>query len=115
MSQALIYRFVANPVAEAHRHAYNAAFEELNLSFRWDAATYVHLQRHGRDLVRAYLQTDQAHLLRAYDADFLVSAIEAVKTRCQEHAEERISHGHRMMQAGFDVRHRREALRRVSA
>ena len=31
------------------------------------------------DLVHAYLQTEQAHLLRAYNADFLVNAIEAVK------------------------------------
>jgi hypothetical protein len=96
MSQASIY-LVANPTVEAHRHAYNAAFEELSLSWRWDTATYAHLQRHGRDLVRAYLQAEQAHLLRAYDADFLVNAIEAVKTRCFELAEERISQQSRML------------------
>ena len=96
MSQTPVYRLV-NPTMEAHRHAYNAAFEELSLSWRWDAATYVHLQRHGRDLVRAYLQTEQAHLLRAYDADFLANAIEAVKARCFDLAQERLSREPRLM------------------
>ncbi|WP_457280487.1 hypothetical protein [Polaromonas sp. P5_D5] len=64
------------------RHAYNAAFEELGLTWHWDAATYARLQAQGRDAVRTYLETEQAHLLRAYEADFLVEAIEAAKARC---------------------------------
>lgn len=68
--------------AEAHRHAYNAAFEELGLSWHWDAVTYACLQAHGRDGLRAYLENEQSHLLRAYEADFLVNAIEAAKARC---------------------------------
>jgi len=32
--------------------------------------------------VRAYLETEQSHLLRAYEADFLLNAIEAAKERC---------------------------------
>ncbi|MFI5446393.1 hypothetical protein [Polaromonas sp. UC242_47] len=68
--------------AEAHRHAYNAAFEELGLTWYWDAATYARLQAHGRNAVRVYLETEQAHLLRAYEADFLIDAIEAAQLRC---------------------------------
>ena len=105
----------ANPTVEAHRYAYNAAFEELSLSWRWDAATYTQLQRHGRDLVRAYLLTEQAHLLRAYDADFLVNAIEGVKARCFELAQEHISRGNRMMQARHSAHRSRESLYCVAA
>ena len=68
-------------VAETQRHAYNAAFEELNLSWHWDAATYAAVQARGRDGLRDYLQAEHAHLLRAYDADFLVNAIETAKSR----------------------------------
>lgn len=64
------------------RHAYNAAFEELGLTWHWDATTYARLQAQGRDTVRTYLQTEQSHLLRAYEADFLVEAIEAARARC---------------------------------
>jgi hypothetical protein len=69
----------------ADRHAYNAAFEELGLTWHWDAQTYDRLQAaaRGRDSVRAYLETEQSHLLRAYEADFLVNAIEAAKARCR--------------------------------
>jgi hypothetical protein len=69
--------------SEAHRHAYNAAFHELDLNWQWDAATFAGLQRYGRAGLRAYLEKEQAHLLRAYSADFLVDLIEATKARCQ--------------------------------
>jgi hypothetical protein len=68
--------------ADQARHAYNAAFEELGLSWHWDSATYARLQADGRDAVRTYLETEQSHLLRAYEADFLVEAIEAARARC---------------------------------
>jgi hypothetical protein len=73
-----------NQAAQADRHAYNAAFEELGLSWHWDAHTYERLQAatRGRESVRAYLETEQSHLLRAYEADFLVNAIETAKARC---------------------------------
>jgi hypothetical protein len=67
--------------AEAERHAYNAAFEELNLSWHWDAADYAGVQARGHDGLREYLQAEHPHLLRAYDADFLVNAIETAKAR----------------------------------
>ena len=59
--------------------AYNAAFYELGLRWHWDSATYEALLSLGGDgpaRVRHYLQTQQAHLLRAYDEDFLVAMIE---------------------------------------
>lgn len=67
---------------EAHRQAYNAAFEELGLNWHWDPVTFACLPAPGRDGLRAYLRKEQAHLLRAYEADFLVDAIETAKARC---------------------------------
>jgi hypothetical protein len=72
--------------AEVHRNAYNAAFHELGLSWYWDAEHY----RHGasaedeRAGLHSYLAEHQAHLLSAYDAEFLVEAIQAAKARCLE-------------------------------
>ncbi len=93
MLNALLSQTAAGQAAEAHRHAYNAAFEELGLTWYWDAATYARLQAHGRDGVRVYLETEQSHLLRAYEADFLVGAIETTQARCYA------SMGHRASQA----------------
>lgn len=69
--------------AEAQRLAYNAAFEELGLNWEWDAATYASLPQARGDCVRAYLEREQPHLLRAYDADFLVNAVECTRQRRQ--------------------------------
>ena len=60
-------------------NAYNAAFYELGLRWHWDSATYEALLSLGGDgpaRLRHYLQTQQPHLLRAYDEDFLVAMIE---------------------------------------
>lgn len=64
---------------ESERHAYNAAFYELGLRWHWDAATFQRLQRHSAqpaECVMHYLETEQAHLLRAYEGAFLVRIIE---------------------------------------
>ena len=70
--------------AEAERHAYNAAFHELGLRWHWNDEVYRELSgacgdkaegTDARRCVRQYLETHQAHLLRAYDADFLVDLI----------------------------------------
>lgn len=82
MFNALLDHVSAAPAAETHRHAYNAAFEELGLAWYWDAGTYERLQAHDGNGVRDYLQAEQSHLLRAYQADFLVGAIETAKARC---------------------------------
>lgn len=66
------------------RDAYNAAFYELGLRFHWDADTYAGLVASHPTAparVRAYLEAQQPHLLRAYDADFLVAAIEQGRQR----------------------------------
>jgi hypothetical protein len=115
MHQTLFSPRVANRTGDGHRNAYNAAFEELSLSWRWDADTYARLQMHGRDLVRAYLEAEQNHLLRAYDADFLVNAIEAVKARCFDPVPGHIAPGDRMMQVANDAGQSREASCRASA
>lgn len=68
--------------AEAHRHAYNVAFDQLGLPWHWDSTTYARLLGHGADGVRRYLETERPHLLRAYEPEFLVAAVEAAKARC---------------------------------
>jgi hypothetical protein len=65
----------SNPTDKA-RHAYNNAFERLDLSWHWDEATYHRLQTDGHSPLRQYLETEQAHLLSAYEAEFLLKAIE---------------------------------------
>ena len=73
--------FIFDQTKESHRHAYNAAFDELGLSWHWDVATYSRLEAAGCEPVRRYLENEQAHLLRAYDADFLINLIETAKAR----------------------------------
>jgi hypothetical protein len=68
--------------SEAHRHAYNAAFHELDLNWHWDARTFAGIRRHGHAGLRAWIEMEQPHLLKAYAADFLVEAVEAAKARC---------------------------------
>ncbi len=84
MCNALLNTLTTGSTAQDQRHAYNAAFDELCLSWHWDAATYARLQvaTRGRESVRNYLEAEHPHLLRAYEADFLVSAIETAKDRC---------------------------------
>jgi hypothetical protein len=68
---------------EIERNGYNVAFSELGLEWYWDAETYSGLQSipEEKNRVRVYLETHQPHLLRAYDADFLVNAIHGVRAR----------------------------------
>lgn len=73
---------LAHQSEETQRQAYNAAFEELGLNWHWDPVTYACLPASGRDGLRAYLHREHAHLLRAYEADFLVDAIENARARC---------------------------------
>ena len=71
-----------DPASEAHRHAYNSAFEELDLPWHWDAPTFARLQPAGRAGIRHWIESEQPHLLRAYTADFLLDVIEATQARC---------------------------------
>ena len=67
---------------EMERNAYNAAFHELGLGWFWDSDTYEELARSGlnpEEQISHYLETRQPHLLKAYDAAFLVGAIQEKK------------------------------------
>ena len=73
----------AGEAADAHCNAINAAFYELGLRWHWDRQMYAALpcQSEEKALLHAYLRTHQPHMLAAYDADFLIAAIQDVKTR----------------------------------
>lgn len=62
---------------DAHLSAYNAAFSDLGLRFRWDRATLDVLREFNSEAARitAYIERFHAHLHRAYDADFLAQLI----------------------------------------
>jgi hypothetical protein len=62
---------------DAHLSAYNAAFSDLGLRFRWDRATLDVLKEFNSEPARitAYIARFHAHLHRAYDADFLAQMI----------------------------------------
>ncbi|HEV7821743.1 MAG TPA: hypothetical protein VGO84_11235 [Burkholderiales bacterium] len=67
----------------AHLSAYNAAFCELGLRFRWDSNTLSSLASTGggeQARILAYIETHHAHLLRAYEAAFLCGLIFEKKT-----------------------------------
>lgn len=76
----------AADAVDIHRNAYNAAFYELGLKWHWDGKIYpsVLCQDDERARLRAYLETHQSHLLKAYDAEFLVDAVQTAKARCFE-------------------------------
>ena len=63
------------------RDACNAAFLELGLSWHWDAATFGELKHIADDGQRigTYVETREPHLLKAYDARFLIDAVLSAK------------------------------------
>jgi hypothetical protein len=71
---------------ESDREAYNAAFCELELGWRWDKRTYRDLMciPEEKNRIRAYIERHHAHLLRAYDVGFLSDLIYETKRRWQE-------------------------------
>ena len=76
-------QFATVNFSENDRNGYNVAFSELGLEWYWDASTYAELQTIEGDAprVRAYVESHHPHLLKAYDADFLVSAIQQARAR----------------------------------
>ena len=63
--------------------AYNAAFSDLGLRFRWDHDTLdVLMEEFNTELARitGYIERFHSHLLKAYDADFLADLIFQKKT-----------------------------------
>ena len=74
---------------EAERNSFNAAFYELGLRWYWDTDTYNDLLRRFDCTTRRiqhYLEAHQAHLLKAYDAAFLVDAIQQAQLKAQRTA-----------------------------
>ena len=73
----------SSDAVEMERNGFNSAFSELGLDWHWDARIYADLQAipEATDRVRTYVTQHRPHLLRAYDADFLANAIEALRTR----------------------------------
>ena len=69
----------------AELEAYNRAFLELELSWRWDAPTFSDLLQVAadRDFVGAYIERNQAHLLRVYEKSFLRDLVLSAKDRYQ--------------------------------
>ncbi|CAE6736387.1 hypothetical protein [Paraburkholderia haematera] len=68
---------------DAHLSAYNAAFSDLGLRFRWDQATLDVLKEFNSEAARitAYIERFHAHLHKAYDAEFLAQMILSTKAR----------------------------------
>lgn len=66
---------------DQHLHAqlcaFNSAFAELGLRFRWDAPTLYALAPIDGEAARlaSYIERHHAHLLKAYSIDFLCEAI----------------------------------------
>jgi len=63
--------------------AYNGAFWDLGFRWQWDGNTYRGLCGIGseKERIRAYLESHQPHLLKAYDPEFLVDLIHDNKAR----------------------------------
>ena len=68
---------ITDSLDDAHLSAYNAAFSDLGLRFRWDQATLDVLKEFNSEAARitAYIERFHAHLHRAYDAGFLAQMI----------------------------------------
>ena len=76
-------RVAANSPEDPSLCAYNSAFSDLGLRFRWDSETLdVLKQEFNSEIARitAYIERFHAHLLKAYDADFLAQLIFQKKT-----------------------------------
>jgi len=89
MSRAAVNEAIAEAPSEeriaAELEAYNRAFLELELSWRWDARTFRDLLRIAadRDFVGAYVEQEQPHLLRVYEKSFLRDLVLSAKDRYQ--------------------------------
>jgi hypothetical protein len=76
----------ASDPLSAELAAYNRAFCELELPWHWDAQTLAQLKSIAADcdIVGAYVERSQAHLLRAYEKAFLQDLVHAVRDRYQQ-------------------------------
>jgi hypothetical protein len=85
MSTASMILRNPDPALESECNAYNAAFYALGLRWHWDVDTFAALRSYANpcERIRRYLETQHPHLLKAYDPEFLASAIETRKTGCE--------------------------------
>ncbi len=70
--------------------AFNAAFYELGFRWYWDDATWQALQAYSSDPVERllhYIRSEHAHLLKAYDAAFLLRVIVEKQASCRRQVE----------------------------
>jgi hypothetical protein len=67
----------------AELEAYNRAFSDLELPWRWDVRTFRDLIELApdRDFVGVYVERNQAHLLRVYDKSFLRDLVHSARER----------------------------------
>lgn len=67
----------------AELEAYNRAFFDLELPWRWDARIFRDLLQvaRDRDIVGAYVERNQAHLLRVYEKAFLRDLVHSARER----------------------------------
>jgi hypothetical protein len=67
----------------AELEAYNRAFSDLELPWRWDVTTFRDLLQAAadHDCVGAYVERRQAHLLRVYDKSFLRDLVLSARDR----------------------------------
>jgi hypothetical protein len=63
-------------------HATYTADDQLDLGREWDTAAC----GAGREDLRAWLQRERPHLLRVYDAEFLLNAAERTRQAAQRSA-----------------------------
>ncbi|MGO4330521.1 LysR family transcriptional regulator [Cupriavidus sp. 2TAF22] len=70
---AIAPRAVDSTLDERQLAAYNAAFTELGLRFRWDREMFAWLCgiECEQSRIARYIEQYHAHLLKAYDAEFL--------------------------------------------
>lgn len=84
--QALIFDVdgtLADTERDGHRIAFNAAFEEAGMPWRWDAALYGELLAvtGGKERMRFYCERHDPAFLQQADADERIKALHAAKTR----------------------------------
>jgi HAD superfamily hydrolase (TIGR01509 family) len=84
--QALIFDVdgtLADTERDGHRIAFNAAFDEAGLPWRWDAALYGELLSvtGGKERMRFFCERHDPAFLQQADADDRIKALHASKTR----------------------------------
>jgi hypothetical protein len=74
---------VSGEAFAADLEAYNRAFSELELPWRWDADLFRQLLSvaGGRDCVGVYVERNHSHLLRVYEKDFLRNLVLSARER----------------------------------